>query len=89
MAARIRPLRFQHLEQRALLATLVVNSPLDLVDPYDDMLTLREAVSAASILPGPDTITFAPELNGSRIVLQHGAITAVGSSLSIDASSIN
>ncbi|HMP06982.1 MAG TPA: choice-of-anchor Q domain-containing protein [Lacipirellulaceae bacterium] len=89
MAARIRPLRFQHLEQRALLATLVVNSPLDLVDPYDDMLTLREAVSAASILPGPDTITFAPELNGSRIVLQHGAITAVGSSLSIDASSLN
>lgn len=63
-----RPL-FEPLEERTLLATLTVNSPLDNVTPGDGLVTLREAIIAANTntttdlghtCSGADTIQFAP-----------------------------
>jgi hypothetical protein len=46
--SKIRQLQVEHLENRHLLATLTVNSPLDNITPGDGLVTLREAVQAAN-----------------------------------------
>jgi hypothetical protein len=51
---------FEPLERRALLATLQVTTDLDVVDPNDTFLSLREAVLQANASPGPDTIKLPP-----------------------------
>ena len=61
--------RFEQLEARALLATLIVNSPLDNITAGDGLVTLREAIIAANTNAatdlgqtgsGADTIQFDP-----------------------------
>jgi hypothetical protein len=69
-----RPLRFEPLEDRRLLATLTVNSLSDVKLAGDGLVTLREAILAANTNTatdlgqtgsGADTIVFAPGLSGT------------------------
>ena len=73
-----RTLHFESLEDRRLLATLTVNSPLDNLTAGDSLVTLREAIIAANndavtdsgeTGSGADQIVFDPSLNGTPIVL--------------------
>lgn len=48
--------RVEPLEGRALLATLTVTTPLDVVDPQDGQLSLREAIIQANSTQGADQI---------------------------------
>lgn len=68
-------LRLEALENRHLLATFTVDYPLDVMDPGDGLLTLREAVQAANTVPGADTINFDRSLAGSTVLLTNGEIT--------------
>ena len=51
-------LTFDQLEDRRLLATVTVNTPLDVVDFNDGVTSLREAIFATNLVAGPDTIRF-------------------------------
>jgi hypothetical protein len=68
-----RPLRFEPLEGRRLLAVSVVNTKLDVVDSNDGLTSLREAVVFCNATPGPDTIQFAPELFDDTPILNLAA----------------
>jgi hypothetical protein len=66
--------RFETLEDRALLAVLTVNSPLENNTPGDGLVTLREAIRAANLNSttdlgqtgsGADTIQIAPSVTGT------------------------
>src|SRR5262249_29855489 len=57
------------LEDRTVPATFTVDSPLDVVDPNDGVLTLREAMTAANASAGVDTIEFDAALTGGTIGL--------------------
>jgi hypothetical protein len=46
-----------------LMATFTVNSDGDVVNPNDGVLTLWEAIQAAALLPGRDTIDLAADVN--------------------------
>ncbi|MEM6472687.1 MAG: choice-of-anchor Q domain-containing protein, partial [Planctomycetota bacterium] len=85
---------FEPLEDRRLLATLVVQSASDNFDPLnpttDGLVTLREAIMAANAdapvgdAPagsGADTITFAPVFNTRAwdIILNHGELPITSS----------
>ena len=84
------------MEDRRLLATVVVNTPLDTVDLNDGVTSLREALFVANLLSGPDTIEFDFVHDGpATILLKSGelkitdAVTIHGtgaSLLTIDAS---
>jgi hypothetical protein len=65
-----RPLRLEPLEERRLLA-ITVTTNLDVVDPNDGVLSLREAIAEANTSPGAETIDFAPALwaNGPATIL--------------------
>lgn len=68
------------LEAREVPATFTVDSSLDVVDPTDGVITLREAVAAANDNgPGSDTII----LPAGNIVLTRGQLT-INSNLTID-----
>ncbi len=54
------------------MTTFVVTTLLDVVDPDDGLLSLREAIALANATPGADRITFAVE---GTIVLQDGQLT--------------
>jgi predicted outer membrane repeat protein len=53
-----RGLSFERLEDRRFLAVLTVDTPLDKVDFADGLTSLREAIFAANLVEGPDTIEF-------------------------------
>ncbi len=57
-----RPLRFEPLEDRRLLATFTVDTVLDVVDANDGVMSLHEAIYLAEVNSGADTIDFAPAL---------------------------
>ncbi|MDB5391628.1 MAG: hypothetical protein JWM11_7274 [Planctomycetaceae bacterium] len=61
------------LESRELLTTITVTTNLDVVNPNDQLVSLREAVATANSDPGADTIEFSPAANGT-IVLTAGAL---------------
>jgi CSLREA domain-containing protein len=58
------------LEDRTLLAAIVVNSLADNTTGGDGLTTLREAVLAANASAGVDTISFASGLNGTISLTQ-------------------
>src|SRR5262245_23182108 len=66
---RFRP-AIEALEDRSVPAVLNVSTALDLVDPNDGLLSLREAIQQADpATVGGDTIVFDGSLNGQTIVL--------------------
>jgi hypothetical protein len=67
--------------------SLVVTTSADVVNPFDGLTSLREAVAYAATLSGPQTITFAPGLSGQTITLTNGEI-AISNNLTIDASAL-
>ena len=79
-----RPLRLEALEDRRLLAGVVVGNNLDVVNgdtttiallianDGGDGISLREAMLAANATAGADVITFAPALSGQTITLLGG-----------------
>src|SRR5262245_33503970 len=72
-----RPLRFEPLEGRRLLALVTVTTPDDSVDVNDGRTSLREAIFATNLVGGSDTIDFAPALTAggpARILLTQGEI---------------
>ena len=71
----------EHLEQRRMLTTFVVDTLSDIVDSEDNRTSLREAVVSANENPGEDEIRFADRVTG-RLLLQNGEL-AVSDSLRI------
>ena len=70
-----RPLRYEPLEDRHLLALVTVTTPLDTVDFDDGLTSLREAIFATNLISGPDEITFDFGHNGPEtIVLTQGEL---------------
>jgi predicted outer membrane repeat protein len=71
---------FEHLEERFVLATLVVNTVADAVSATDGVMSLREAVSQAIATAGADEITFSPTVfaTARTITLQLGEIRIPG-----------
>jgi predicted outer membrane repeat protein len=64
-------------------STLTVTTPLDEVNPNDDVLSLREAIKQANpATPGGDTIVFASSLNGQTITL-NGSELLINKNLNI------
>jgi len=58
------------LEQRVLLSSiLMVDTAMDVVDPNDNRLSLRESLIQAELQPGPDVIRFDSSLDGAVIRL--------------------
>ena len=57
------------LEDRTLLASIMVNTPLDRVDSNDGLTSLREAILLANFHVGPDEIQFDSSLRNQTIVL--------------------
>lgn len=49
--------------------SLIVTTTNDVVDAYDQLTSLREAVAYAATLPGPQTVTFSPALAGQTVLL--------------------
>ena len=62
----------------------VVTTELDIVDPADNQISLREAVAAAG---EGDTVTFAPELAGKTILL-NGSEIQITKGIAVDAAGI-
>lgn len=62
------------LEDRSLLTNFVVNTPTDVVDPTDNFLSLREAITAANADVAADTITFSTALIGQTIQVTAGRL---------------
>src|SRR5438105_4347922 len=48
--------RVETLEDRAVPAMLTVTTPLDVIDPNDGLLSLREAIIRSNATPGQETI---------------------------------
>ncbi len=78
-----RRLRFESLEYKRMLATITVNTDLDVNDENDGLTTLREAVEAANP-SGGDSINFA--LNPNSTIALDSALgeIAFNKSLTID-----
>ncbi len=57
------------------MAYLTVTTQLDVVDPGDGRLSLREAVAQANLGTGADTIRFLSSLEGKTLVLTGGELS--------------
>lgn len=57
-----------------VLATFEVNTNKDIVDENEKITSLREAIELANQSDGPDTITFAPALEGQRIIISKSSL---------------
>ena len=62
-------LNYKNLESRQMLATVVVNTPVDIVDANDGLTSLREAVVQANADNSVDVITFDSSIAGQPVVL--------------------
>ena len=86
-----RSLRFEPLEDRRMLAVVTVDTLDDTVNFSDGHTSLREAIFATNIVPGADTINFAPALTAggpAKILLTQGEL-AITDSLTIDGPGAN
>lgn len=63
-------------------ASFVVTTASDVVDPFDNLTSLREAIALANSNSDLNTITFAPGLNGQPIVVSGGEVV-ISSALAI------
>jgi CSLREA domain-containing protein len=81
-----RRLRLESLEDRRLLAVVTVTTLSDTVDFNDGLTSLREAIFAANIVPGADTLDFAPALTaaGPAKILLTGGELAITDALTIN-----
>lgn len=80
-----RPLKFEPLEGRRVLATFAVTTPVDVVDEFDGEVSLREAVAAANATAGFDQITFAPTaFDGAATIRWELADIAITEDLAIE-----
>src|SRR5207245_9745000 len=66
---------------------LVVNTTEDVLDPYDGVVSLRDAIAYAEMSPGNPIVTFDPavfaapqtiHLNGTALSVQQGEVTIAG-----------
>jgi CSLREA domain-containing protein len=74
-----RPLRYEPLEDRRLLALVTVDTPLDTIDLEDGLTSLREAIFATNLVSGRDEITFDFGHDGPEtIVLTKGELRITG-----------
>jgi len=75
-----------------MLAT-TVDSPLDVIDQFDGVTTLREAILDANQNPNADIIDFDSTpglgLDGGTILLTQGALPTITDSVTIDASMLS
>jgi CSLREA domain-containing protein len=81
-----RTLRCERLEDRCLLAVVTVTTLADTIDVNDGVTSLREAIFATNIVPGADTINFAPALTAggaAKILLTDGEL-AINDTLTIN-----
>ncbi|MEO1526978.1 MAG: choice-of-anchor Q domain-containing protein [Planctomycetota bacterium] len=69
-------------------ASLIVTTNLDVVDPFDQQTSLREAIESADAAVGEDTITFDESLAGTTLTLS-GRELQINDSLVIDASTLS
>jgi hypothetical protein len=72
-----RPLRFEPLEERRLLAVVSVTTLDDTVDFNDGVTSLREAIFATNLVGGADTIQFAAALTSggpATLILTQGEL---------------
>ena len=53
---------------------LVVTTLIDIVDASDGVLSLREAITTANLMPGDDQITFAEDLEGGTLTLSQSEL---------------
>jgi predicted outer membrane repeat protein len=74
---------FEVLEMRAMLSTVLVTSALDVVNPNDNVTTLREAIMVAA---SGDTVSFSPSLtrNGAVSIRLRGKELTVDGDLKIN-----
>jgi uncharacterized repeat protein (TIGR01451 family) len=56
------------------MPSLIVNATQDVVNPYDNQTSLREAVEYADTLPTPAAITFASNVAGQTFTLTQGPL---------------
>ena len=63
--------------------SFVVTMLTDVVDPFDNLTSLREALAHANQNPDSNTITFAPALAGSTMFLAYGEL-AITAAVTID-----
>jgi predicted outer membrane repeat protein len=72
-----RTLRLEPLEDRRLLAVVTVTTTDDTINFNDGLTSLREAIFAANLVSGADTINFAPSVTASgpaKILLTQGRL---------------
>ncbi len=86
-----RPLRYEPLEDRRLLAVVTVNTVDDTVNFNDGLTSLREAIFATNLVGGADTIDFAPALtaNGPATILLTQGELKITDSLTINGPGAN
>ena len=71
----LRRLRCEPLEDRRLLAIVLVDTEQDVIDFGDGVTSLREAIFATNTVPGADEIVFDFGHDGpATILLQYGEL---------------
>jgi len=83
-----RKLRFEHCEDRRMLATITVNDPGDFIDANPNVTTLREGTDEANADPDHDTILFDLDPTEDTITLTEDELL-ITEAVTIDASMLS
>ncbi len=81
-----RPLRYETLEDRRMLAVVTVTTDQDVVDFNDGLTSLREAIFATNLVEGADEIQFDFGHDGPATILLTQGELAISDSLTITGS---